>query len=114
MTNPYIDHSVYPDLETADLPVALVTDEERADYILRICAAWDFDIFPEQETLDVLQSFREAFDKYPLSHSPAYHTCRFLFGWPSVERRASESVRLTFAILDRLEERAEDRCLGLV
>lgn len=36
----YIDHSVYPDLE--NLPEELVTPEDKADYIQRICAAWDF------------------------------------------------------------------------
>src|SRR5258708_462626 len=75
----YIDHSVYPDLE--DPPSKLTTDEEKADYVERICGAWDFDVFPERETLDLFLGWKEIFDRYPLLHSPAYHTVRRLMDW---------------------------------
>jgi hypothetical protein len=42
-----LDHSVYPDLETP--PDDLRTPEEKADYVHRICGAFDFGIFPERD-----------------------------------------------------------------
>ncbi|NBX29040.1 hypothetical protein EBR04_01075 [bacterium] len=82
-----LDHSVYPEL--ASPPDALPTPEAKADYLHRICAAFDFGIFPEREDWDRFASWREIFDAYPLPDSPAYHTFRARFGWPPAARAAS-------------------------
>lgn len=78
----YIDGSVYPDLD--EPPRSLDTPEDRADYVQRICAAWDFGIQPEQATVDLLAGWQEVFDRFPLYVSPSYHAFRACFGWPSV------------------------------
>ena len=108
----YIDHSVYPDVEV--LPEELVTEEQKADYIHRICAAWDFDIYPEAETFHLLRQWKEVFDQYPLDDSPAYHTFRRLFDWEERTPAKNTTVHLTYEILDRLEGRDPDPCLSLV
>lgn len=101
----YIDHSVYPDLEVP--PDRFHDDAERADYIHRICAAWDFGIVPEVETFDLLGDWRQVFDRCPLPHSPAYHAFRAWFGWPAAEKG---TVLDTYAEwLDRREQR-DDPC----
>jgi hypothetical protein len=104
----YIDHSVYPDLETG--PDQLRDPGERADYVHRICAAWDFGIVPEVETFRLFRGWRDIFDGYVLPHSPAYHAFRAWFGWPQTER---STVIETYAErLDRREDR-EDPCAGM-
>ncbi|MCC6446003.1 MAG: hypothetical protein IT210_21430 [Armatimonadetes bacterium] len=109
----YLDHSVYPDVEA--LPESLDSDEERADYIERICAAWDFDIFPEPETFDLLIEWKSVFDRYPLPYSPAYHTFRRIFGWEPVAYPAEGRVgHLTYRVKDRLEDRGPDPCEAMV
>ena len=39
MTELPLDHSVYPDLD--ELPTRLDSMEAKADYVHRICSAWD-------------------------------------------------------------------------
>ena len=112
MSEQYLDHSVYPDV--SELPETLVTEEQKADYIQRICAAWDFDVYPEKETFALLRNWKEIFDRYPLAESPAYHTFRRLFGWEEVPLVKNSSVHLTYEILDRLEGRDPDPCLRFV
>lgn len=41
-----IDQSVYPDVEP---PEELTSFEDWADYLQRICGAFDFGIFPERD-----------------------------------------------------------------
>jgi hypothetical protein len=77
-----IDHSVYPDLDNP--PTTLRTAEEKADYVARICGAWDFDVVPTPETFSLLRTWRDVFDRFPLLHSPAYAAFRTIFGWPQV------------------------------
>lgn len=109
----YIDHSVYPDV--APLPDVLITEEQRADYVERICGAWDFDVFPERETLELFRGWKEIFDRYPLPYSPAYHTFRRIFGWEDVAFPEAGVVRqLPYEILDRLEGRDPDPCERIV
>ncbi len=108
----HIDHSVFPDVEEA--PTGFASDVDRADYLHRICGAWDFDIYPEQGTFRLLKTWKDVFDRFPLSDSPAYHTFRRLFGWPDVPFAKNSSVRLTHEILDRAEGRGEDPYLRLV
>jgi hypothetical protein len=74
----YIDHSVYLDL--ADPPDVLETMEERADYVHRICSAWDFHVHPEPETFELFSQWKEVFDCFPIPTSPAYHAFRAWFG----------------------------------
>lgn len=46
-----LDYSVYPDIE--DLPQTLHSPEDKADYVARICHAWDFGIVPTLETFEL-------------------------------------------------------------
>jgi hypothetical protein len=76
-----IDHSIYPDIEP---PENLPTDEDKADYIHRLCGAWDFGIVPEPETMDELAAWKRVFDRFPITQSRAYHAMRAWFGWEPV------------------------------
>jgi len=75
-----LDLSVYPDLDAP--PATLVTAVERADYVARICGAWDFDIVPTQATFALFATWRDVFDQFPLLDSAAYAAFRTLLGWP--------------------------------
>jgi hypothetical protein len=109
---PYIDQSLYP--EYADPPETLGTQEERADYVHRVCSAWDFDIYPERDTFALLRTWKDVFDRFPMPESPAYHTFRQIFGWEDVPLVKNPHVRLTYEILDRLEGREPDPFVRLV
>ncbi|MGH7564391.1 MAG: hypothetical protein ACREK5_08205 [Gemmatimonadota bacterium] len=110
MTAEYIDHAVYPDASPP--PDELTTPAEKADYVHRVCAAWDFGVVPEPETFALLRGWRPIFDRYPVALSPAYHAFRALFGWPGVERGR---ILTTHAErLDLSEGRPEDPCRGLI
>ena len=80
-----IDASVYPD---RDPPTEFATIEEKADYLHRICSAFDFWIPPRTTTVHLLREWKEVFERFPLPHSPAYHALRAFFGWPRVEHAA--------------------------
>lgn len=105
----YIDHSVYPDLEV--LPDSLERPEDRADYIHRICAAWDFGIVPEPQTFRLFRTWRAVFDAYTLPHSSAYHAFRAWFGWPAAEKG---TIIETYA--ERLDHREgrDDPCASML
>ena len=77
----YIDRSLYPD-EPA--PASLDTLEDRADYVARVCGAWDFGIVPEPETITLFEGWRDVFDAFPVPSSIAYHTFRAWYRWPPV------------------------------
>ena len=47
-----LDHSVYPDLDSP--PEDLITAEDRADYVQRVCSHWDYGLVPEPDTVAVL------------------------------------------------------------
>jgi hypothetical protein len=109
----YIDHSVYPD--ASELSEALLTLEEKADYVERVCGAWDFDIYPEPETFELFRGWKEVFDLYPLPYSPAYHTFRRLLGWEDTPFPEEGTMcHLTYEVMDRLEGRGPDPCETLV
>lgn len=110
MGTEYIDHAVYPDIPNP--PEELKTAAEKADYVHRVCAAWDFGIVPEPETFALFESWRSVFDRYPIPLSPAYHAFRAFFGWPGVEK--GRIVSTTAERSDRWEGRPEDPCRGLV
>ena len=59
-----LDLTVYPDLDSP--PTELVEPGERADYVHRICSAWDFGIVPERRTFDLFRGWRTTFDRYPI------------------------------------------------
>jgi hypothetical protein len=105
----HIDHSVYPDLDP--LPVRLDREEDRADYLHRVCAAWDFGLVPEPETFRFFRGWRAIFDRYGLPHSPAYHAFRAWFGWPAAERRGVLETQAER--LDRREGRT-DPCVNML
>ncbi len=74
-----LDHSVYPDL--AEPPLELTTPEDMADYVHRICSAFDFGIFPERDDWTLFADWKDVFDRFPLPDSPGYHTFRSRYRW---------------------------------
>ena len=108
-----LDHSVYPDFDQP--PANLETAEEMADYVQRICAAWDFYIHPEPETFALFSSWRDVFDRFPLVTSAAYHTFRAWFGWPPMAPPPNMlAATPQWAIRDQLEGRDPDPCEKMV
>lgn len=79
-----LDPSVYPDLE--EPPLELSSDAEMADYVQRVCTAWDFGIPPMPETVTLFSGWKDIFDRFALSHSPGYHAFRDMFRWEAVPR----------------------------
>ncbi len=109
----YIDHSVYPDL--SEPPGVLETLEDKADYVHRICAAWDFQIHPEPETFGLFSGWRDVFDRFPVPTSPAYHAFRSWFRWNAIPMPTDlASPTPCYIHLDRLEGREDDPCAGLI
>ena len=104
-----IDGSLYPDVPVPD---RFNCDGERADYVLRACAAWDYGIPPERETVALLRTWRDVFDAFPLPRSRSYHAFRAFFGWPAIEIPPT-SVAARWEELDALEER-DDPARSLV
>ncbi len=109
----YIDHSVYPDLDNP--PDVLETLEDKADYVQRICAAWDFHIHPEPETFELFSQWKDIFDVFPLPLSAAYHAFRMWFGWEPVAVPGDLPGPTPYYVhLDRLEGRPEDPCEDMI
>ena len=105
-----LDHSVYPDL--ANPPTDLLTVEEKADYMDRICGAFDFGIFPERDDWILFSEWKEIFDRFPLPHSPAYHTFRSRYGWDRVTS-GRHGLTPAWKVQDQKEGRT-DPCEELV
>jgi hypothetical protein len=113
MSRQYIDHSVYPDVE--DPPRRLDTPQDKAEYLHRICAAWDFGVHPDPQTFDMLAGWREVFDDFPVSTSPAYHAMRAWFKWETVPFPAELPAPIPrWVHLDRLEGRGPDPCEQMI
>lgn len=113
MSADFIDHSVYPDLD--ELPESFETVEDKADYVHRICSAWDYGVHPERETFALFEGWREVFDRFPVLASPAYHAFRSWYGWPRVAVPAGiTGPTPRYIILDRLEGRGPDPCEGMI
>ncbi|MGH9632322.1 MAG: hypothetical protein ACRD7E_28795 [Bryobacteraceae bacterium] len=109
----YIDQSVYPDIE--DPPRTLPTALAKADYVHRVCAAWDFHIHPEPQTFALFSEWKEIFDRYPVVTSPAYHAFRTWFGWQPVSMPVGFATpEPLYRVLDRLEGRDEDPCSRMI
>jgi hypothetical protein len=108
-----LDLSVYPDLEIP--PGELNSLGDKADYIHRICSAWDFGIHPEQETFQLLADWRDVFDRFPVLTSPAYHAMRAWFGWNPIPYPRNVPAPLPrWVHLDRIEERGPDPCEAMI
>ena len=97
-----LDGSVYPDLDA--VPDDLTTDGDKADYVARICGAWDFGILPERETFNLFASWRSIFEKFPIEDSPAYHAFCQRYGWPHGVGRI---FKAQYEILDAREGRKD-------
>lgn len=108
-----IDHSVYPDLD--EPPEALETPEAKADYVHRICSAWDFGVHPEQATFDLFERWQDVFERFPVLTSPAYHAFRAWFGWRALKTPPGlPAMTPRWVHLDRLENRSVDPCESMV
>jgi hypothetical protein len=70
-----IDGSLYPD---TDVPTRLETLADRVDFLARLCAAWDFGLLPDRDTITTIRAsaWREAVDACRLLTSPTYHLLR--------------------------------------
>ena len=111
--NQYIDQSLYPDAEVP--PESLDSPEDKADYVHRICTAWDFGIHPEPETFELLSGWKEVFDRFPVATSPAYHAMRAWFGWTAVPFPPGISAPVPrWLHQDRIEGRDSDPCEGMI
>ncbi len=75
----WIDGSLYPDTEVPD---RLDTIEEKIDFLVRLCGAWDFGILPELETVAEIRKpeWREAVDETRTLSSLAYSLLRVWHG----------------------------------
>ncbi|MFQ5611385.1 MAG: hypothetical protein ACE5H9_04550 [Anaerolineae bacterium] len=71
----WIDGTLYPD---TDPPTTLDALADRIDFLSRLCAAWDFGLLPDRETVTEVRrpEWREAVDACRLLTSPAYHLLR--------------------------------------
>lgn len=78
----YIDQSLYPD-EAAPNAESL-TPEEKAEHVDRVCAAWEFDILPERETLETILGWKDVLERFPMPQHETYHTLRDLCGLPPI------------------------------
>src|SRR5947209_8076673 len=108
-----IDPTVYPDLD--EPPTTLDSPEEKADYIHRICSAWDFGIDPDPETFDLFSGWKDVFDRFPVLTSPAYHAMRMWFGWEPLPYPTGLPAPVPrWVHLDRLEGRDDDPCEAMI
>lgn len=103
---PEIDTSLYPD-ERA--PSDLSDERVAADYVHRVCGAYDFGIPPSPGVVATLRMLRPIFDKYPVSGSIGYHALRRWFGWEELASPVPPVLRCEQR--DLLEGRALDPCL---
>ena len=109
----YIDQSVYPELD--DPPTDLPTVFDQADYVHRICTAWDFGVRPEQKTFELFANWKGIFDRFPVLTSPGYHAFRAWFEWESVAcPRGLILPTPRWLEADRLEGRPPDLCESMV
>jgi hypothetical protein len=98
----WIDGSLYPDQEPPD---KLTTLEEQVDFLVRLCAAWDFGILPDQSVIKEIRkdTWRNAVDQCRLLTSPTYHMLR---EWHELERLPYLGRQLAYI--------RDDPCLELI
>lgn len=105
----HIDGSVYPDVDVP--PRSLDSPEARADYVHRICSAWDYGVPPMPETVALFTGWKDVFDAFPIVTSPAYHALRLWFRWEPVSIPAGLlAAAPRYIDYDRQEGRREDPC----
>lgn len=104
-----IDTSLYPDRVP---PSRLETPQEKADYLQRVCGAFDYGLPPTAETLKELRDWKDVFDRFALLGSPAYHALRTFYGWEDVPR-LPYLTKPHYQVLDEIEGRS-DGCEHLV
>lgn len=65
-------------------PESLSTLAEQVDFIARLCAAWDFGLLPDGETVTEIRrvEWRSAVEACRLLTSPSYHLLREWHGLP--------------------------------
>ena len=113
MTLPHVDGSVFPDLDAP--PSSFKSIEAMADYVHRICSAWDYGVQPDAETFALFSGWKDVFDRFPLPVSPAYHAIRAWLGWENVPVPPGlHAPTPRYVEYDRLEGRADDPCEGQV
>ncbi len=98
-----LDATLYPDLDV--VPDELNTDAEKADYLARVCAAWDFGVFPEPSTLALLAGMRAIFERFPVQNSPAYHALCERYGLAHCG--SGHVFRARYEVADAIDERSD-------
>ena len=91
-----IDESLYPDVPPPEELSALA---ERVDFLARLCAAWDFGLLPDRETVEEIRrpEWRRAVDACNLLTSPAYHLLR---SWHNLPKRPYLGRKLAYIVED--------------
>lgn len=108
-----LDYSVYPDVD--EPPTVLESLEAKADYLHRICSAWDHGVHPDSQTFAAFARWQEVFDRFPVLTSPAYHAFRAWFGWQPKPYPVNVLPPLPrWVHLDRLEGRDADPCEQMI
>jgi hypothetical protein len=71
----WLDGTLYPDVEP---PTQLEDMADQVDFLARLCAAWDFGLLPELDTIAEIRkpAWRAAVDACQLLTSPTYHLLR--------------------------------------
>jgi len=105
----HIDGSVYPDVESP--PRSLDAPTARADYVHRVCSAWDYGVPPHPDTFALFATWKDVFDRFPVVTSPAYHAMRMWFRWEPVPIPSGLHPPVPrYLDYDRMEGRDEDPC----
>ena len=80
----WFDPTLYPDVVRPAVPAS---EEDRIDFIARLCAAWDFGVLPREPTIREVRSiaWRSAVDQCRLLTSVSYHLLREWHGLPRLE-----------------------------
>ena len=79
----WVDGALYPDTEPPEVLEGL---SDRVDFLVRLCAAWDFGRLPDAATVSEVRrpDWREAVDSCRLLTSPAYHLLRAWHNLPAL------------------------------
>jgi len=81
--NSWLDGALYPDVKVPD---ALDSLPEQVDFLARLCAAWDFGLLPNKDTVREIrkEKWRPAVEACRLLTSPSYHLVRRWHGLPAL------------------------------
>ena len=82
-SNSWLDGALYPDV---NVPDALDSLPEQVDFLARLCAAWDFGLLPNADTIEEIrkEKWRPAVNACRLLTSPSYHLLRRWHSLPSL------------------------------